>query len=411
MFNTRNSATLLIGKSIARTASVQFNSPSTTSTFLADGEILVLDQTGAVMTAGMTYADTKFIQLVQRSGATTNPLLWSARINGGRVEQFKGKSYEAPQEQITFIGYNGSSGSIDATGTDTFKLRIAFKHNKDIYSQHTQQRYFEYVPVTGATGQDIAASFAVQLGSDTDLTEVKTERICNDAGTAEGDTATVTNGSTTVTLTGTAAGVVAGAYVRFGTAVTDPVYKVASETNTGTNIVLDQPYQGTSASGVTIETITEALADAASFGLKFTGKALTFTVGKFKYTKVSFDLAIANFGATTITKTQSSKVGSGTYEQVAEYEWFAQGFNKAADRVGDSAPTIRADATSGSTYDIISLVYSDASEAYNTISGAKASYQELHIALVDGAAQATNILAVLNPWLASVPASFSAVVI
>ena len=410
MFSTNNSFNLLIGKSISRTASVQITDPSTTSTYIADGEVIVLDENGAVMVAGQTYSDTKFIQLVQRSGATTNPLIFSARINGANVNSYKGKSYVAPQEQIYYIGYNASSGAIDGTQTSTYKLRVDFKHNKDMWSEQIQGRYYEFVPDANTVGKDVAASFANQISDDVDVTEIKVERLCNDAGTAEGDTATVTNGSTTVTMTGTTA-LVAGSYIRFGTAVSDPVYMVESETSTGTNLVLDQPYQGSSASTVTIETITEALADAANFGLKFTGKALTFTLGKFKFDKVKFDLKLQNFGTTAVTKSQNSLKGSGTYEEVAELEWMAVGFDGNLDKIGDTSIAPKADATSGAVYDVIGITYYDASEPYNTISGAKASPQSLLIAMVDGAAQSTNLLAVLNPWMDSVPGSFSAVTI
>lgn len=410
MFSSNQSFNLLIGKSISRTASVQVTDPSTTATYLADGEVLVLDEDGAVMTAGQTLSDTRYIQVVQRSGATTNPLIFSARIDGNNVKSFTGKSYVAPQEQIHYVGYNGSSGAIDGDETTVYKLRVQFKHNKDMWSEQLQQRYYEFTPDSSTVGKDVAASFATQISDDTDVTEIKVERICNDAGAAEGDTATVTNGSTTVTMTGTTA-LVAGSYVRFGTAVTDPVYMVESETNTGTNLVLDQPYQGTSASSVTIETITEALADAANFGLKFTGKALTFTLGKFKFTKVMFDVLLKNFGTTAVTKSQEAKKGSGTYEEIAELEWMAVGYDGNLDKIGDTAIAPKADATSGAVYDVIGVTYFDASEPYNTISGAKASPQLLLVAMVDGAAQTGNVLSVLNPWMASLPGAFAPVAV
>ncbi len=410
MFSTTNSFNLFIGKSISRTASIQANDPSATTTYLADGEVLVLKDDDTPLTAGQTYSDTKSIRIVQRSGAASNPLIMGARIPGNRVTAFSGKSYVAPQEQISYIGYNTSSGTVDATGTSDYKLRIQFKHNKDMWSEQIQQRFYAYTPVSSTTAADIIQSFAQQITNDVDVTEIKAERVSDGTFTVLGgaSTLTVTNGSTTATASAAGHNLVANDYVRIGGASSAfAIYKVASVS--GTTIVLDQAYQGTSA--VVANANVGEMSVQVNYGLRLTGKALVFTFGKFKFSKVMFDTLLGNFGTTVLTKTQGALKGSGTYEEVAELEYMAVGFDGNIDKIGDTFIAAKTDATSGTNYDIIAIMYSDASENNNTISGAKSAPQVEFIAMVDGAAQTTNLLAQLNPWMASLPNQFAAVTI
>lgn len=410
MYTVNSSLNLLIGNDIGRTASVLINDRSSAS-YLADGEIVCLDNNDAILPAGATLSDSPFIRIVQRSGTTarTSELISSLRIDGRNVVSFTGASYSAPQEQIYRIGYPGTgTENINAINSNAYTLRFQYKHDKEIWSQQSRIKSYYYTSDASATAEEIARNFAVLVGNDTD-SDVLAERLCNDAGVAlaGGATLTVTNNSKEVTISVADPAIVVGSYLRInGTAVTTPIYRVTAVS--GTSITLDERYQRASGTAIAGEQITAALATAAIFGITFEGKALTFTVGKFKYNRVAFDLALTNFGTTVITKTQEALLGRGVYEQIAELEYFAQGFDGIIDRVGDSSPTLRADATSGETYDVIYIKWFDTSDQ-SIISGTKPSPNECMLAVPDGAAQTVNILAQLNPWMASLPRTFAAV--
>ena len=411
MFTANNSLNLLIGLDIARTASVLINDRSSAS-YLADGEIVALNSVDDILASGATIADSPFIRIVQRSGATarTSELISSLRIDGRNVVSFTGQSFSPSQVQIYRIGYVGSGAEdIDAIDSNAYRLRIQYKHDKEIWSQQSQIKSYYYTSDASATSEEVARNFAVQIGNDTS-SDVLAERRCNDAGVALSGTLTVTNNSRSVTSSAAEANAVVGAYLRIGgTAITDPVYRI-TERISSTSFTIDERYQRASATTVAGETITAALATAALFGIQLEGKALTFTVGKFKYNQVAFDLALTNFGTTVITEVQESLLGRGTFEQIAELEYFAQGFDGIIDRVGDSSPALRVDATDGETYDVLGIKWFDTSDQ-NIISGTKPSANECLIALPDGAAQTTNLLAQLNPWMASLPRAFNAVVV
>jgi len=76
------------------------------------------------------------------------------------------------------------------------------------------------------------------------------------------------------------------------------------------------------------------------------------------------------------------------------------------DRVGDSAPTLRADAVVGETYDVISIEHYLHADV-NTVSGSRPARQLTMIAIPDGTNQSADVLAILNPWMASLPKSFA----
>jgi hypothetical protein len=234
------------------------------------------------------------------------------------------------------------------------------------------------------------------------------------ASTSASGTITFTNGSVTVTTSGTtpATDYPVGSYIRFGTAVTAPVYLVAAVSNSAQTITLNHPYQGTSGT-LTVTNhkyITSANAIAADFGIKLTGLAQDFSALKLPYTKVKFDVTLSGWGTTTIDKAQESKPGSGVGYQVVELEQFAIGFEGAVDRFNVSAPIGRQDAVGTSNYDIISIEYKNNYDIM-TVSGEKPAKALLYMAIIDGASQTASILGQLNPWMASVPAGFSNVAV
>lgn len=417
MRNAENTEQILIGKSISRTASVNVLDVNSAS-YLADGEIVVLDENDTPLVGGTTYPASRYIKIVQRSGATASSaqLVQSARIDGNNIISFRGLSYQAPQEQITYIGYDGTSGAIDATSVSDYVVRITTKHDKDMWSQQSNTRIERYTPVVNTANTDIADYFAVRYANDQFLnTEMTVERISNNAGTvtpAGVGTLTWTKGSKIMTTSGVTPATTSpvGSYIRLGLGTNDAIYKVVAVSNADQTITVDEPVQQASGS-LTVglaSYMSLATAQSSDLGIKFTGIAQSFLVLKYPYVKVKFDITLSGFGSTTITRYQESKPGSGTSEQISTIEKFDIGFEGAVDRFGDSAPIGRNDTVSGANYDVIVIEYYGNYDVH-TVSGAKPARAVLNLAFVDGAAQVTNVLAQLNPWMASLPKNFTPV--
>lgn len=427
VLTTKNQLSVTIGKSISRTSSVQYTDPDAAN-YLADGEVLIIDQNGTILTSSATVAANPKIRIVQRSGAR---VVYSPVINGRTVVTWKAIDGSAGSEQVSTIGYNGSTGSIDVSGTEDFFLNLLFTFDESMWS--TQGQYFPFIVenVSGIDQIDVAASLAKQInyqatnGNMRPLSTqgplVKATILSGEAGAAIGaaaDTVVGYAGSKTVTITDTAANnsitglFVAGDYFRAGTATTDPVYKVASSTVTaaGGVLTLDMPLQANvNLVGNTSEIITAAQAAAAAAGVVITGQALQWVKDFYKYLQVTFRPLLKNFGSTTLATTAAVRpVGSG--KQVAEIESFANGFDGALNRTIVPLPTVKADADTSVNYDTIVIAWFDTSDT-TPVDGNKPSRHEHMIFMVDGASQtsaATNgVLTVLNPYMASSPASFA----
>lgn len=412
MFRADNSFSVLVGKSVARTASVQITDPATTSTYIASGEILFLGENDAVLTAGDTISNHKSIRIVQGDGST-NPLVFTPRIVGTNVVAFADKAYVAPQEQTYYVGYNGSSGSIDLINSNRYVARVSFKHDTENWSEQVNMNHAEYTSDATATQLEVAQAFARAYARQypASNSDIKVERVCDGTFTVLGGSSTlaVVNGSTTATASSASHALVAGDVVRIGgTGATVPVYVVASVS--GTTVELDSAYQGTT--GTVANANVGEMSSITAWGLKYTGKALSFSVRRFKYIKVAFDLTIQNFGATTVTKSQEASKGNGTYEEVAELEYFAQGFEGWLENRNATPYQAqpRSNATSGTIYNMITIRAYDASD-FSPISGTKPSPFDVYIFLPVGASQTTQIKAQANPWFASLPSAFANITI
>ncbi len=399
-----NVETVLIGKSIARTASVQITDPSAAS-YIADGEVVVLNNLGVALTAGQTVSDSPWIQLVQRSG---NNLKFSGRINGLGVQSYSGTSGVAAAQQVYVLGYDNTSGSIDMTTTAKI-LNISYKHDDQLWSERLMKRSY---PSSGTTQAAVATEIAGLMNQDSYNANmgnsraaggwISAELLTDSTITADASTATVVKGSNLVTVTAANASV--GEWLRIGTATTGPVYKLIAIS--GTTYTLNMPFQGASATSVNVDRITAANAALGNWGIKMTGLALdfgTFPYPEYGYMTTKFTVHPGSgWGSTTLTKTTEASRGKGTYAQVSEMESFASTMRGQQNRVLP-LEGFASDAVSGTLYDSIQISYADPGVDSTAIMANPPAPQVVYIFLVDGASQQGTLRGQLNPWMASTP--------
>lgn len=414
MFKSEQSFNVLIGKDIA-SAATQYTNPSGAG-YIKDGEILVIGANGALLTAGDTISTSPSIQFVQRSGSN---LIFSSIIDGTKVTKYSGANPVSAQQQVISVGYNGTTGSIDlSTASKLFK--ISYKHNQLVWSEQVFKRVYE---TSGSTQAKVASDISEQInfmslpalnGVYSTGDYVSAVMLCNHAGAAITGTATtltVTKGSNTAVMDNTH-NLTSGDYVRIGgTGTTNPVYRVQSVN--GNTITLGSPYQSDSDAIpiASVEIITAAQASTAAFGFALFGLPLTWSINPAannRYEIVSFDVHPGTgWGSTTITNMQDPILGSGLLPQVAEIEWFALGFEGLQSRYNIPLPTGRRDAVDPEYYTIY-LEYDIPS--VSAITGDVSAKQGLYIFVSDGAAQLTTLRAITNPWMASTPKAFPAIV-
>ena len=415
MFTTTNAKHVLVAGNVARTASASTDPNS--ANYIANTELVVVSSSGIVLnTTTVLTQDT--VRLCQRS---QDEVFYSPMITAKNIASYKGSAFTTDLEQISYLGYNGVSGSIDAIASNDYLVRVIRQDTQAFLLNKEMLKFGAYRSLASTSEEAIAkglttsliANFARQAEK-----EIKFERVSSHAGVATTGTTTtitVTHGSTQAIIDGTLtnAGLVGGYLKLGGVLLTDPVYEVTAYT-ASTSITLDIPWQGSSQVIALAATKfhTAVNITANNMGIKMTGLPLKFKRGVFAFTKVRFAVTLADFGATTMTDSQAASEGNGTWQRSEELEWFAsEGAHGKIERIGTPPPESKKDVVQGNGYSTLYLSFSDKSAS--GIQGTPESKIETIILLDKGVVTAgtpagfggqvtggvTDIVDVLDAWV------------
>lgn len=300
---------------------------------LAAGEVVVADESGTILdSTSVTLA--KKLMIVQGQGSAL-PAITSVVFKPSEVTAFSGGKYLAATQQIDYVGYNGTSGSIDVLNSNAYDLRI-YQWDHAAYAEKSHAVIGYHKSDATATQAEIAAGCQL-VATDTlkglrlPSAPFKIELLASAATVAGGDagiTWTLVNGGKVAT-TSAATALVAGDYFRAivvgSDATTVPVYKIKSVS--GTVVTLESFYQGSSGTIVAPAYFTAATAASANFGFKISGITQTVTSsnvlngGLEEYYPVRFKTIANGFGSTTVTSPSTTMVqGNGLPVQVGVLE-------------------------------------------------------------------------------------------
>lgn len=393
MISEKNVANLLIVKNVNTTQTAGANISAAISGMNV-GESTIVSPGGVIVDAAGTLPKEFKIGTKLSSGK----IQWSDLLKAKDIKSIVTKRYAAATLQTDYVGYNGTSGSIDAISNNIYTLRL-YMLPLDL-AGFAQQKIKRGVYKSDATAsqQEIAVGVAsnliqslskepekIKFGTD----NIKVELInsgaqANALGTA---TAALTKGSQYVVFSeDMTALVTAGTILRFGTsgAGTAPCYVVES-TDAGAAAAriykLSIPYQGTTTSALaaaSVESVTEG-----NWGIKLTGVKFSFDAPKFGYLLPRWKTTLQDFGSTLVTESAISAEGTGEYEWVAQVEQQLQGSEGNFYRAQVPYPTFRAEAVSGTTYALINIAFKDSMDT--TLGSVANSPKELWIACVKGA--------------------------
>ena len=298
---------------------------------LAKGAVVLTDLGNRRLNAAAFTAlvDGDQYRIVQGKGLGQQ-LMKTPVITVGK-DKFTINAFKPAVQQVTIIGFNGTTGALPTANNTDFWIKVR-KRDNDAANRSQPMSLFAGPVQTDATGtQAELASLLVANGYLNFKDEpanhyLKFEAICDNAGATDATaiTADVTNGSRGVTLVAAPTTMVAGDFIRFGTTVNDPVYRITSIV--GTALVLNSPYTGDTATGVTIEYVTAALAAAANFGIKITGIQAPFNVNTFRdYYANRFTATFSN-SSVLVTPSVGARNGNGVWQQVAMDEYLSYGY-------------------------------------------------------------------------------------
>ena len=314
------------------------------------GAVAVCDMSNNVFTTGANINDYGF--LVDGAGVPVSKIrLIKDRGDGLPLQQvvltlpsvatYTGTAHVDASEQVSYIGNNGTTGTITGSlgpvTSNFFIIKLEHTPNSFIYGKRpASYKYGTYQSTGSDTDNTVAESLVRSLiqnfrANRTTDWRVRSEVVCNAAaGSAVGFTSvTLTKYSKAVTVVGTVPAVndvlrIADAGVTTVDATT-AVYKVTAVN--GQVITLNYAYQGPSGSTLAADCADiTALYAAASAGIKITGIKQKYDVNRWRqYDKVRFNTLLEGFGSDTPVDTTAALDGTGVYEQVANDEYISWG--------------------------------------------------------------------------------------
>lgn len=417
----RNVANILIANSVAATAGMETLNIDGFVSSLSTGEPVVISPAGVVVDATGTLPTSFKIATKLTSGE----LNFSDIINAKSIKSINAHKYVAPTNQVDYIGYNGTSGSIDVINNNIYSVKMYLRPT-DI-AGFMQQKIKEgfYETDATATQREIAAGLTSSLiknfSREPDKVKFGADRFTFErinsgaqANAIAAATVSVTKGSTAiVTSDDETAVLLTGSIVRFGTsgAGTAPCYVIAGN-NGGAGAArvyfLDIPYQGASNTAfpaATFETVTEG-----NWGIKISSATYSYEEPKFRYSQPIWETILQDCGATGVTKATATTPGSGAYQQVNAMEQLFLGNEGNYYRAQIPQPTFRSEASSSKTYALINIEFRD--EMTTEIGGQADSLKQLYIACEKGNGGAysdanTGLGTILNAYITAYSIPFT----
>jgi len=396
MLGQKNKTHIVVGKDLDLVTSAQ------TRADLVAGKIGVFKNGVATgVTTALTAGDSFKIVYMNVDGN----IIESPVYQYNDLKQKNATNYVAGAEQKTYVGYNGTTGSITVANSSIYHIHLTRKDWSATWGEHANIKLAAaYESDATATETEIADALVVNASRTFMGEKTKSGVLVTKAGRINSATVTAANAidnDTTVTQyvnavtvataatynTGTAIAV--GDSLRIGsvgggTALTSQVYKVTAVNSLV--LTLDRPVLEASGTYATatddIEVIPSATAIAANWGLSFESAPVKFNPGLFKYQNVTFDTTLSEaFGSTLITEATAAYKGTGTYKEVAEVEWELRGNRGEGYKVASFPVSLNLNADSTKTYDMIYLHFEDSSTV--TLDGHSTSFHSLLIATED----------------------------
>jgi hypothetical protein len=306
------------------------------------GAVAVCNMSNEVLTAG-TVVNYDKIKIIKDRG--DGMPLQQLVLTLPSITSYTGAAGQAATEQVSFIGYNGTAGTVTgplgSLNSNFFIVKLEHTPNSFIYGKRpASYKYGTYQSSASASQEEVATGLVKSLVQNfranrtTDwrvFTEVVSSAVRSGNGVGASGTLTFTKYSKTVTASAVAATSVVsvGDYVSSTTGTSAGIYKIVAIDGTTGNLTLNIGYQGETVTGVaaTGDIATDA-ADAisADFGIKITGIKQKYDVNRWRqYDKVRFNVYLEGFGIDTPTDTTAAFDGVAVYEQVANDEYISWG--------------------------------------------------------------------------------------
>jgi len=415
----RNVANLIVVNATAATAGMETNNVDGYISSMNTGEPVVISPGGIVVDATGTLP-TEFKIATKLTDGSLN---YSDIIRAKSIKSIHANKYTAATNQLDYIGYNGSSGSIDVINDNIYSVKLYLRPTDTAGFMQQKIKEGFYETDSTATQSEIAKGLTESLiknfSREPDKVKFGTDRFTFErinAGAQKNAmasaTATVTRGSNTILLSeDESLTCLVGDVIRLGGtgAGTAPCYVVTAVSASGLIVTLDLPWQGTSqtiAHG-NVETVTEG-----NWGIKLSSVTYYYEEPKFRYSQPIWDTILQDCGATLVTKSTATSPGTGDYRQIHAMEQLFLGNEGNYYRAQIPQPTFRTEVSSSKTYAIVTIEYEG--EMTTELGGQANSLKQLILACEKGDVGAykdanTGLGTILNAYVTaySIPLTYT----
>jgi len=293
-----------------------------TAADLHEGEVAVVTLANKVVLAGAAPTAGKVKLVTNRNGK----LRYSVEFDKNTIKGYSGQLYSAPTYKTMFIGYNGTSGDMDVTADRELTVVLRDLSQERLYESIDMENVANIMIKDSSSQADVASDLFTNMAANFNRGEAFVETaLLLEAGTVTaGQAAKVSHLGKTVTFGTAVASIAVGDYLKLD----GSFYKVAELKNSNKTVLLATPYQGVSGTIVagSVKRVAKAVADAEKAGVKvFAVERSTFRPGVTAAITFNFDLSLKGFEVAIATTLVYSAQGHGTYKQIAELEYFAEG--------------------------------------------------------------------------------------
>jgi len=347
-----------VNRVIVGKASGGANTGATLAT-ITKGDIIVLSEDMAVLSDG---AAKQPIYVAVGTGIAKNPFIMSSLIHPVDSMVVKNKATRAAADQVTFVGWNGTTGDIGAVVDKTvYEVILAFKDRQRIIANR-QTRLVLNAAAEGTDKYDLCAQLERQArfsSPHSDPYGVRVDILAVGTTTVSDNTVRVTQNSPSITYATAATHNVGTAIIVGDVIAFDNIdYKVTKVA--ALELTLDRPFAAASEAAFTAADIDIKKTITAA-GLKITGLASPYNNADIDvYEKVDFEVGVSeSFASAAVDYSVASDLGQGVYEQVKQMEFDVQGYLGNTNLVQWPIHSFDYHAVAGTAYDIINITSQD----------------------------------------------------
>lgn len=336
------------------------------------GDLVFFDEkNNAINTVAAAQALARFERITLAAGIGAGLAILSSPIQGNTVSKYEGQTYVAPQEQVAYVGYNGTTGQLEATANTEYRLRILIKDSHRPHGQRSTLMDYNAIVDGGGGQQEVAYKIACayeqkDYGHNFMHDKVNLERVSDGTRAAfpVGADATVTKGSKSVTF-GAAHGLSVGDIVKF-----QGITYIVDAVPSTTEITLDIKYRGVTETILVADADTGVYTAVSDWGFKLTAIAQSSDITLAgapldEYEWVIFDAVYAQADETSTetaalyTLNTAVNPGQGFWKQVAMREEHAKGYHGDTSKRRFHDKRIQSNVVEAQAYDSIVITHAD----------------------------------------------------